>query len=68
VSPIEVQIEATERQLTLARGYYRRATARRNMSLAFKWGQEVRQLIQKLEKLGELNDEGRSAYYIARGV
>ena len=68
MSPTEVQIAAAEKQLRVARRRYQQAAARRDVNRMFTWGAATRRLIERLEALGDLNDEGRAAFYIARSV
>lgn len=65
---VEEQIVHTERSLRNAERRYLAAIARGDMGAAFGWGHATRNAIQRLEDLGELQDNGRSSWAIARGV
>lgn len=65
---VEEQIIHTERSLRNARRRYAAATNRGDMTAAMGWGFATRNAIQRLEELGDLQDEGRTAWAIARGI
>jgi len=66
MTALEALIVGTETELSQARANYQRASARRDMTGMFTWGQETRRLVQELENLGEYDDSGRSAFAIGR--
>lgn len=66
MTALEAIIVGTETALSEARAQYQRASARRDMTGMFTWGQETRRLVQELESLGEYDDNGRGAFHIGR--
>ena len=66
MSPIEREIIKTEADLRIAQRRYAQANARKNMNEALRWGTLTRELIQRLEDLGNLHDNGRGAWAVAR--
>lgn len=64
MTALETLIVGTETALSEARSQYNRASARRDMTGMFTWGQETSRLVRELENLGEYEDMGRSAFAI----